>query len=50
MHLRGNWMKSQGKANDKVLGEDFNCINIPGVEAPAVTVDAMGILGGETVS
>lgn len=50
MHLHGDWMKGQWKANDKVLGEDYNCINIPGTKALAVTVDSMGILGGETVS
>jgi glucose/mannose transport system substrate-binding protein len=50
MHLHGDWMKGQWKANDKVLGEDYNCINLPGTKALAVTVDAMGILGGEPVS
>ena len=50
MHLHGDWMKGQWKANDKVLGEDYNCINLPGTKALSVTVDAMGILGGEPVS
>ncbi len=46
MHLHGDWMKGQWKANKKVLGEDYNCINLPGSKALSVTVDAMGILGG----
>lgn len=46
MHLHGDWMKGQWKANNKVLGEDFNCINLPGSKALSVTVDAIGILGG----
>ncbi len=50
MHLHGDWMKGQWRANDKVLGEDYNCINLPGTKALAVTVDAMGILGGDPVS
>ena len=32
------------------MGEDYNCINLPGTRALAVTVDAMGILGGDPVS
>lgn len=50
MHLHGDWMKGQWRANDKVLGEDYGCINLPGTKALSVTVDAMGILGGEPVS
>jgi hypothetical protein len=50
MHLHGDWMKGQWKANKKVLGEDYNCINLPGTRALSVTVDAMGILGGDPVS
>lgn len=50
MHLHGDWMKGQWRVNDKVLGEDYNCINLPGTRALAVTVDAMGILGGDPVS
>ncbi len=50
MHYHGDWMKGQWKANEKVLGEDFNCIILPGTKALAVTVDGMGILGGDTVS
>lgn len=46
MHLHGDWMKGQWKATGKVLGEDYNCINLPGSKALSVTVDAMGILGG----
>lgn len=50
MHLHGDWMKGQWKASGKVLGEDYNCINLPGTRALSVTVDAMGILGGDSVS
>lgn len=50
MHYHGDWMKGQWKANDKVLGEDYNCIILPGTKALSVTVDAMGILGGDPVS
>jgi glucose/mannose transport system substrate-binding protein len=46
MQLHGDWMKGQWKANKKVLGEDFACINVPGTKALSVTVDAFGILGG----
>ena len=46
MQIHGDWMKGQWKANKKVLGEDFGCINIPGTKALSVTVDAFGILGG----
>ena len=47
MQIHGDWMKGQWKANKKVLGEDFGCINIPGTKALSVTVDAFGILGGQ---
>jgi ABC-type glycerol-3-phosphate transport system substrate-binding protein len=50
MHYHGDWMKGQWKAHGKRLGEDFNCINLPGVKALSVTVDALGILGGEGVT
>lgn len=50
MHLHGDWMKGQWRANNKVLGEDYNCINLPGTKALSVTVDSMGILGGDSVS
>ncbi len=50
MHFHGDWMKGQWKANKKILGEDYNCINLPGTKALAVTVDSMGILGGAPVS
>ena len=46
MQIHGDWMKGQWQANEKVLGEDFGCINIPGTKALSVTVDAFGILGG----
>jgi hypothetical protein len=39
-------MKGQWKANGKVVGKDFGCINIPGTKALSVTVDSFGILGG----
>jgi glucose/mannose transport system substrate-binding protein len=50
MHFHGDWMKGQWKANGKLLGQDYNCINLPGTKALAVTVDSMGILGGPPVS
>jgi ABC-type glycerol-3-phosphate transport system substrate-binding protein len=50
MHYHGDWMKGQWKANNKVLGEDYNCIILPGTKALSVTVDAMGILGGDPVA
>ncbi|MCV3242754.1 ABC transporter substrate-binding protein [Mesorhizobium sp. ZC-5] len=50
MHFHGDWMKGQWKASKKVLGEDFGCLNLPGTKALAVTVDSMGVLGGDTVS
>jgi glucose/mannose transport system substrate-binding protein len=50
MHYHGDWMKGQWKANGKRLGEDFNCINLPGAKALSVTVDSLGILGGKGVT
>jgi ABC-type glycerol-3-phosphate transport system substrate-binding protein len=50
MHYHGDWMKGQWKAHGKRLGEDYNCINLPGAQALSVTVDAMGILGGQGVT
>jgi glucose/mannose transport system substrate-binding protein len=50
MHYHGDWMKGQWKAHGKRWGEDFNCINLPGAKALSVTVDALGILGGEGVT
>lgn len=49
MHYHGDWMKGQWKANDKVIGEDYSCINLPGAKAITITVDASGILGGDSV-
>ncbi len=46
MQIHGDWMKGQWLANGKKLGEDFNCINIPGTKGLSVTVDSFGILGG----
>jgi glucose/mannose transport system substrate-binding protein len=50
MHYHGDWMKGQWRAHGKRLGEDFNCINLPGAQALSVTVDALGVLGGEGVT
>lgn len=50
MHYHGDWMKGQWKAAGKMLGEDYNCIILPGTQALSVTVDGMGILGGDPVS
>ena len=49
MHYHGDWMKGQWRAHGKRLGEDYNCINLPGAKALSVTVDALGILGGKRV-
>jgi ABC-type glycerol-3-phosphate transport system substrate-binding protein len=46
MHIHGDWMKGQWKANKKEVGVDFGCINIPGTKALSVTVDAFGAIGG----
>ena len=46
LQIHGDWMKGHWRANKKVLGEDFGCINIPGTKAPSVTVDSFGVLGG----
>ena len=46
MQIHGDWMKGQWRANDKAVGVDFGCINIPGTKALSVTVDSFGILGG----
>lgn len=50
MHYHGDWMKGQWKAHGKRVGEDFNCINLPGAKALSVTVDALGLLGGKGVT
>lgn len=50
MQFHGDWMKGQWKAAGKELGKDFNCVNLPGTKALAVTVDGMGVLGGSPVS
>jgi glucose/mannose transport system substrate-binding protein len=50
MHYHGDWMKGHWKAHGKRLGEDFNCINLPGAKALSVTVDALGVLGGKGVT
>jgi ABC-type glycerol-3-phosphate transport system substrate-binding protein len=50
MHYHGDWMKGQWKAHGKRLGDDFGCINLPGAKALSVTVDALGVLGGEGVT
>jgi glucose/mannose transport system substrate-binding protein len=46
MQIHGDWMKGQWRANKKVAGTDFGCINIPGTKALSVTVDSFGVLGG----
>jgi len=46
MQIHGDWMKGVWKGAGKTVGQDFNCINIPGTKAVSVTVDAFGILGG----
>jgi hypothetical protein len=39
-------MKGVWRINDKELGTDYACVNIPGAKSISVTVDAFGILGG----
>jgi ABC-type glycerol-3-phosphate transport system substrate-binding protein len=46
MQIHGDWMKGQWRANNKELGVDYGCVNIPGAKALSVTVDSFGILGG----
>ncbi len=46
MQIHGDWMKGVWRVNNKELGTDFACVNIPGAKAISVTVDAFGILGG----
>ena len=46
MQIHGDWMKGEWRADDKEVGVDFGCINIPGTKASPVTVDAWGVLGG----
>lgn len=48
MQIHGDWMKGEWLAADKVAGEDFGCVQIPGAEAVVVTVDSWGVLGGQT--
>ena len=43
--IHGDWMKGEFKNAGKVAGKDFGCINIPGVQAVSVTVDAWGFYG-----
>ena len=46
MQIHGDWMKGVWRANNKQVGVDFGCVNIPGTKALSVTVDSFGILGG----
>jgi glucose/mannose transport system substrate-binding protein len=46
MQIHGDWMKGVWRVNNKEIGTDFGCVNIPGAKAVSVTVDAFGILGG----
>jgi glucose/mannose transport system substrate-binding protein len=46
MQIHGDWMKGVWRTNNKEVGVDFGCINIPGTKALSVTVDSFGILGG----
>ena len=49
MQYHGDWMKGQWRAHGKRVGEDVDCINFPGARALSVTVDALGMLGGEDI-
>ena len=44
MQIHGDWMKGEFKAAGVKLGEDFDCMNIPGTKALVVTSDAFGLL------
>jgi len=46
MQIHGDWMKGVWRVNNREIGTDYGCVNIPGAKALSVTVDAFGILGG----
>lgn len=48
MQIHGDWMKGEWTSAGKVAGTDFGCEQIPGALAVPVTVDAWGVLGGQT--
>src|SRR5690606_11989682 len=48
MQIHGDWMKGEWYAAGKKPGVDFGCVNIPGTKALSVTVDAWGLLGGQS--
>jgi glucose/mannose transport system substrate-binding protein len=48
MQLHGDWMKGEWTAAGKVAGTDYGCLPVPGAKAVVVTVDAWGILGGQS--
>lgn len=48
MQIHGDWMKGEWRAAGKVAGTDYGCMPIPGAKAVVVTVDAWGILGGQS--
>ncbi len=48
MQIHGDWMKGEWFAAGKEAGTDFGCMQIPGAEAVVVTVDAWGLLGGQS--
>lgn len=48
MQIHGDWMKGEWLAAGKTAGTDFGCVKIPGAEAIVVTVDAWGLLGGQS--
>lgn len=48
MQLHGDWMKGEWTAAGKVAGTDYGCLPVPGAKAIVVTVDAWGLLGGQS--
>ena len=44
LQIHGDWMKGEFLAAKQQLGQDFECMNIPGGKAVVVTVDAWGFL------
>jgi glucose/mannose transport system substrate-binding protein len=48
MQLHGDWMKGEWAAAGKVAGTDFGCVPVPGQKSIVVTVDAWGLLGGQS--
>lgn len=44
MQVHGDWMKGEFLAAGKKLGQDFECMTIPGAKGDVLTVDAYGLI------